>query len=251
MTLWEPKFQNATPTNRSRQLLNFSWMFFPMVLTKIRMGFLKLGFFFVFLNIGPYAIYIPYDRSQNFKMLLFLQIAGESVQAFPEFSSHSQAPCLGFLTFWKLKFNEFVFVFVNMGPYGSQNFKAVFLLQIAAQRFETTPDFFSIVLTKLRLEFLKFWNWNFNEFIALLDYSQDFFSYLLSLGRNFDPPPHTHPNPGVIFFKIEWFPPMVTGKASTKNKVDRSNIFWYILLLDTQIHRQHKVGNPAMHGRGL
>ncbi len=37
------------------------------------------------------------------------------------------------------------------------------------------------------------------------------FSYLLSLGPN--------------FFKIEWFPPWLTGKASSKIEVDRFNIY--------------------------
>ena len=75
-------------------------------------------------------------------------------------------PSLGLLEFWNWNFND---VFVNIGPYGSQNFKVLLLLQIAAECFQTLPGFFSMVL---RLGFLKFWNWNFNEFIALLDYSQ-------------------------------------------------------------------------------
>ncbi len=37
MTLWVQKFQNATPpTNRSRKFSNFYWIFFLMVLTKLR-----------------------------------------------------------------------------------------------------------------------------------------------------------------------------------------------------------------------
>ncbi len=35
------------------------------------------------------------------------------------------------------------FIFVNMGPYGSENFKTLLLLQIAAKRFETCPEFSS------------------------------------------------------------------------------------------------------------
>ncbi len=65
--------------------------------------------------------------------------------------------------------------------------------------------------------------------------------------------PDTHPYPGKIFFKIGWFPPWVRGKASTKNEVDRFNIFGDILLTDTQTDRQtdkRKVRNPAMQSNG-
>ncbi len=31
--------------------------------------------------------------------------------------------------------------------------------------------------------------------------------------------PHTHPYPGAIFFKIEWFPPWAREKAATKVKL--------------------------------
>ena len=48
-------------------------------------------------------------------------------------------------------------------------------------------------------------------------------SYLLSLGPN-PPPPHPLYF-GAIIFQIEWFPPWVTGKASTKNELDWFNIF--------------------------
>ncbi len=50
------------------------------------------------------------------------------------------------------------------------------------------------------------------------------FSYLLPLGQNLDPPHPPLPR-GDFFLKIEWFPPWVRGKASTKNEVDRFNIF--------------------------
>ncbi len=35
------------------------------------------------------------------------------------------------------------FVFVIMGPYGSENFKTLLLLQIAAESFQTFPEFSS------------------------------------------------------------------------------------------------------------
>ncbi len=40
-----------------------------------------------------------------------------------------------------LIFLRIFFVFVNMGPYGSENFKMLLLLQIAAKSFETCPEF--------------------------------------------------------------------------------------------------------------
>ncbi len=44
-----------------------------------------------------------------------------------------------------------------MGPYGSQNFKTLLLLEIEAESFQTSDFFFQlIVLTKLRLGFLQF-----------------------------------------------------------------------------------------------
>ncbi len=33
--------------------------------------------------------------------------------------------------------------FINMGPYGSENFKTLLLLQIAAESFQTFPEFSS------------------------------------------------------------------------------------------------------------
>ena len=44
-----------------------------------------------------------------------------------------------------------------MGPYGSENFKTLLLLQIVVESFQTFPEFSSqMVVTKLRLGFLKF-----------------------------------------------------------------------------------------------
>ncbi len=53
-------------------------------------------------------------------------------------------------------FLRIFFVFVNMGPYGSKNFKTLLLLQIAAESFQTFPEFSSQWSSqKLRLGFLK------------------------------------------------------------------------------------------------
>ncbi len=52
--------------------------------------------------------------------------------------------CLGFLEILKIKVLAiFLFVFVNMGPYGNKNLKTLLLLQITAKSFETCPEFSS------------------------------------------------------------------------------------------------------------
>ncbi len=68
-------------------------------------------FFFVFLNMGPY-------RNENFKTLLILQIATESFQTFPEFSSQqsSQNYFWDFLNFQFLILNDFFFKFQILKP---------------------------------------------------------------------------------------------------------------------------------------
>ncbi len=68
---WDPMGEKKTECYSYKSQLNFfnfSWMFFPMVLTK-----LHLGFFFVFVNMRPYALW-----SKNFKTLL-LQIPEKKV----------------------------------------------------------------------------------------------------------------------------------------------------------------------------
>ncbi len=49
-----------------------------------------------------------------------------------------------------------------MGPYGSKNFKTLLLLQIAAQSFETCPEFSS--QWSLQNYFWDFWNFEFQIF---------------------------------------------------------------------------------------
>ena len=84
-----------------------------------------------FVNMGPY-------ESQNFKKLFLPQITFASFQTFPEFSSQwsSQKCCSGFL-----KFSVYDFlILINIGPYGSENFKTILLLQflsLSKQAFAT------------------------------------------------------------------------------------------------------------------
>ncbi len=53
---WNPmcwKFQDSTPTNRSQKVWNLSWIFLPMVHTKLHLGFVKFwvsDFYFIFEN---------------------------------------------------------------------------------------------------------------------------------------------------------------------------------------------------------
>ena len=53
-------------------------------------------------------------------------------------------------------FYAYFFVFVNMGPYGSETFKTLFVLQIAAESFQTFPEFSSQWSPQNTLGFLKF-----------------------------------------------------------------------------------------------
>ncbi len=59
----------------------------------------------------------------------------------------------------------FIFIFVNMGPYGVKIFKMTLLLQIRAQGFQSFPEFSS--QWPSQNHFWDFWNvenWNFNDF---------------------------------------------------------------------------------------
>ncbi len=64
-------------------------------------------------------------------------------------------------------FLRIFFVFVNMGPYGGKNFKTILLLQIAADSFQTFPEFSSQWSSQNTLGiFWNFENWKFNEFYS-------------------------------------------------------------------------------------
>ena len=76
-------FQNANPTNHSWKFLNFSWIFFPMVHTKLCWDFWNVKnwnfnhFFFFFVYMGP-------NGNENFKTVL-LQIVAKIFETFCEF----------------------------------------------------------------------------------------------------------------------------------------------------------------------
>ena len=136
------KSLNATlPTNRSRKFQTFFWIFFLMVLTKLRWGF----------------------------SLLLLQITTKT-----SLSYLLNGPQKLFWVFWNFEnwnCNIFFFVFVKMGAYGSAqlrwepNFKTLLLLQIAAKCFQTCSEFFSQWCSQKCIGF--FWNFElliFNDF---------------------------------------------------------------------------------------
>ncbi len=94
--------------------------------------------YFVFVNMGP-------NGSKNIKTLLLLQIVTENFQTFPEFSSQwSSQKCLWYIwNFENSNFSEFISFSFNMGPYESENFKTIFLLQITGKGFKICPKFSS------------------------------------------------------------------------------------------------------------
>ncbi len=75
-----------------------------------------------------------------------------------------------YFIFEKKTFSDFLrifFVFVNMGPYGSENFKMLLLLQIADKSFQTFPEFSSQWSSQNHVwDFWNFENWNFNKFYS-------------------------------------------------------------------------------------
>ncbi len=114
---------------------------------------------------GPYG-------SQNFKTILLPQITFESFQTFSEFSSQwsSQKYCFGFLKFWVFDFSGILFVFVNIGPYGRQNFKTLLLAQISFESFQTFSE------TSSQWSWQKYW-FGFLKF-AVLDFSGILFVFV-------------------------------------------------------------------------
>ncbi len=121
-----------------------------------------LGIFFVFGKMEPYA-------SKNFKTLL-LQIAAETFQTSPEYSSQwsSQNTTFGIFKILKIEILMiFFFAFVNMGPNRSENFKNATPSTDRSRKLSNLSwIFLPVVLTKLRLGV---WNFEFfNVFFFLL-----------------------------------------------------------------------------------
>ena len=87
----------------------------------------------------------------------------------PEFSSPwpSQKYCFGFLEVLSWRFFTILFTFINMGPYGSKNFKTLLLPQI-----NFSWIFISVVLTNLFLYF--FFIFLIFDFFRLYNFSQIF-----------------------------------------------------------------------------
>ena len=116
-------------------------VFVVIVFHLVKQSAKPLVFFFKFVaNMGPYG-------SKNFKTLLTLQIAAESDQASPEFSFQlsSQRYCWS-LEIRRIKilaqFFNFSYI-INSGPYWSENFKTLLLLQFSFELCQTSPEFSS------------------------------------------------------------------------------------------------------------
>ena len=117
------------------------WNFLPNGPYKTTFGIfevLKIEILTHFFHMGP-------NGSETFKTLLLLQITTKSFQTSPEFSSQwsSQKNVWDFWNFENWNFNDFFFVFLNMGPYGSQDFKTLLLHQISFESFQTFSEFSS------------------------------------------------------------------------------------------------------------
>ena len=68
------------------------------------------------------------------------------------------------LSFWF--FRIFFFVFVNMGPFSSQNFKTLLLRQLSFESFQTFSEFFfSVLLTKVLFLIFKITSFFFQHFL--------------------------------------------------------------------------------------
>ncbi len=101
----------------------------------------------------------------------------------------SPGPYAGtFFEFKKKTFSDFLrffFLFLNMGPYGSENFKTLLLLQIVAKSFQTFPEFsYQWSSQNYFWDFWNFENWNFNNiffFINMGPYGSKYFKTLLLL----------------------------------------------------------------------
>ncbi len=84
------------------------------------------------------------NGSENFKTLLLLQITAKGFQTSPEFSSQwssKKKTTFGIFEISKIEMLMNFFVFVNMGLYGSQNFKTLLLPQITFESFKFFLNF--------------------------------------------------------------------------------------------------------------
>ncbi len=84
--------------------------------------------------------------------------------------------CLFIYLFIYLFILRILFVFFNMGPYGSKNFKTLLLLQIAAGSFQTSPDFFPSGPHKITFVIVEIW-----KFKLSLIYSSAWLGYSMGL----------------------------------------------------------------------
>ncbi len=144
---WEPKFQNATPSNHSQKFSNFPWILFPMVLTKIRKcdfwNFENWNFdiFFVFsLTWDPMGLKI--SKRYSYKSV-------ESFQTCHEFSFQwsSQNYFWDFWNFEFLIFNDFFAKISNSPLYPVEKPKSSIIWKTSDRRAKRSEIWHSQVLT--------------------------------------------------------------------------------------------------------
>ncbi len=110
-------------------------------------------FFFFFVNIGPY-------ESKRFKTLLLLQITTKIFKPFLNFLPNGpHKTTFGIFDILKIEIlTIYFFVFVNMGSNRGKTIQNALPPTNLSLKFSNFSwIFYSIVLTYLRLEFLKFW----------------------------------------------------------------------------------------------
>ncbi len=135
-SLWERKFQDATPPSP------FSAISSQLFSQKCCFEFLKF-WVFIFQIVFSFSLTSNAMGAKTSKRYSSLKTRLNPFKLFLTFVSGAHKHySFEFLKFWVFNFSRF-FVFVNMGPYGSQNFKTLLLPQI---NFESFLPFLNFLL---------------------------------------------------------------------------------------------------------
>ena len=165
---WEQKFQNATPPSNYLWIFsNLFWNLFSVVLVWIFEILSTIFHDFVSFSLtwDPMGVNIS-KRYSSLKLLLNLY----NSNLFWNFFSvvHTKGMFWIFEIFSIRFFTIFFFIFVNMGPYGSHNFKTLLLPQITFESFQTFSEFSSQWSSKSTVFwFGKFWVSVFFKFTTI------------------------------------------------------------------------------------
>ncbi len=169
---------------------------------KKKIGFDLLGFFSFSLTWDPMGAKSS-KRYSSLKSLL------NPFNFFSEISSQWswQKYCFGFLKFWVFDISGILFVFFNMGPHGSQNFKTLLLPQISFDSFQTFSEISSQWSSqKYCFGFLKF---------GVFDFSGIFFVFI-KIGPNVRHNFKTLLLPQITFESFQPFPEFSSLLSSQK-----------------------------------